>query len=215
MKDDYWFSQPGKWCLTHFLERNCTRNSYLYPVTPYNIIFYVFDRKFQGNMTFWWKFQKFKFKSKMDKSDKQPDKKDNLETSLDWIPVDSDEECIPRWCVFTSFLFEELIFWWVRKSEISLFLARKSLLTRFFKNYPFLFSSFHFTDSWFIIVLLLSSAQDSFCLKPNKWGNPEILSSWHWKVFRQDSWKTILFLFASFQFTNSWFIIVLQYLLHT
>ena len=47
-------------------------------------------------------FQKFMFKSKMDKSDKQSDKRDNLETSLDWIPVDSDEECIPR-CVFTSF----------------------------------------------------------------------------------------------------------------
>merc|ERR1712001_583774 len=26
----------------------------------------------------------------------QSDKKDNLESSLDWIPVDSDEECIPR-----------------------------------------------------------------------------------------------------------------------
>ena len=51
-------------------------------------------------------FQKFMHKSKMDKSDKKSDKRDNLETSLDWIPVDSDEECIPR-CVFTSFLFEE------------------------------------------------------------------------------------------------------------
>ena len=38
----------------------------------------------------------------MAESDKQSDKRDNLETSLDWIPVDSDEECIPR-CVFTSF----------------------------------------------------------------------------------------------------------------
>jgi len=32
----------------------------------------------------------------MDKSRKQSDKRDNVETSLDWIPVDSDEECIPR-----------------------------------------------------------------------------------------------------------------------
>ena len=54
-------------------------------------------------------FQKFMHKSKMDKSDKKSDKRDNLETSLDWIPVDSDEECIPR-CVFTSFLFEVEIF---------------------------------------------------------------------------------------------------------
>ena len=48
-------------------------------------------------------------KSKMDESGKQSVKRDNLETSLDWIPVDSDEECIPR-CVFTSFLYEGKIF---------------------------------------------------------------------------------------------------------
>ena len=60
-------------------------------------------RLFDGN------FQKFMCKSKMAESDKQSDKRDTLETSLDWIPVDSDEECIPR-CVFTSFLFEVKIF---------------------------------------------------------------------------------------------------------
>merc|ERR1711971_533231 len=60
------------------------------------IFFYVFDRKKQKKCLFDEKFQKFMCKSKMAESDKQSDKRDTLETSLDWIPVDSDGECIPR-----------------------------------------------------------------------------------------------------------------------
>ena len=41
----YWFSMPGKWRQTHFLERNCTKNGCFCLVTRNNIVFYVFDRK--------------------------------------------------------------------------------------------------------------------------------------------------------------------------